>query len=557
MPITRTIVDLKKEISVFTYMLTERTFQSSWNHPNVPVLVFADSALPGFSVDYHGGSVGSGMPVELLFWGDWWNTAEGSGRRILIETRVQAVLASDYFSELKQYGVDKPYWRGARIVTNPSAPSSFSASDDIQAVPDLIDDLIDDNVFPDPDDEKIAFVVFMPKGFTQSIGELGSHTKDYNYTFPWDVDWYWVAWVMSFGDVPASDPEDVIGVFTHELVEMLTDPESDGWYANNPEKGEIGDAAVIGGDKLPKLPGQTAWVNGAHVTAYFSNQYGANVIPIDRDYKARILGTIGTEHKEEVSGMFRPDPAESRLCDLLPQCCFDNREYKFTITKRNEMVHLSVETQRYREPKVAWIVEGNDITADVTLSLNVLAGVFVGRVAKSVSATVLVHCTLANNELTLRTIGTESNFDIMVSCRVTDASIRGKVRTNVIAKPFVQIGFVGVEISVDPEYTRQLTACIQAATKMFKDLGKTQPSKKIKKGDPIEFDPQILNDIPAYARVDQYERAKRVLDISRIAHRTLPLKTAQALTASLVLDVPSLQIAMDLRFKNKESENRT
>ncbi len=43
----------------------------------VGVLVFADPILPGFSVQSHGGPVGSGLGVELLCWGDWWNSPRG------------------------------------------------------------------------------------------------------------------------------------------------------------------------------------------------------------------------------------------------------------------------------------------------------------------------------------------------------------------------------------------------------------------------------------------------------------------------------------------------
>ena len=543
MPFSRTVVNVENGLSYATYIFSERTFQSAWSHPDVPVLVFADNSLPGFSVQHHGGPVGSGTPVELLFWGDWWNTAEGIARLNLYVTRVQALLASHYFSELAQYGIVKPQWRGAKIVTQPGPPASFNSNEDVQAVPDLIDDLIDDDVFPDPDDEKIAFVVFMAKGFTESIGENGSHTKDYNYTFPWDKDWYWVAWVRSFGEPGGTDqnPEDAIRTFSHELVEMLSDPELDAWYADKPQGGEIGDAGVS-----PGGPKQTAWVNGAHVQAYWSNQYGATVIPIDRDYKARILGTIRLDHRDVVNGTFEPDPEDSRLCNLLPQCCLDRREYKFTIVKRDEIVRLSVETERYRQPQIAWKVEGKPVTADVVLSLDVIAGIFVGHHSKFVSKTVAVQCKLLNNELTLRTIGTEANFDIKVACIITDGSIAGNLKTNVIADPSITIGFVGAELTVDPEYGRQRAECEKAAAEMLKKAGLGK-SRKAKIGDPVEFGPAVLADVPAYAHLHQYEHARRVIDLARMAHAFLPKEIATALTASLVSDVPALQAALAIR----------
>src|SRR5690349_16900524 len=110
MPSSRSVISVVDNESFATYIFSERSFQSAWSHPDVPVLVFADSGLPGFSVQHHGGPVGSGLPVELLFWGDWWNSPQGAARRVLLETRTQAVLASDYFSELKQYGIERPHW---------------------------------------------------------------------------------------------------------------------------------------------------------------------------------------------------------------------------------------------------------------------------------------------------------------------------------------------------------------------------------------------------------------------------------------------------------------
>ena len=541
MPAGRTLIDVVNNQSYATYIFSERAFQGAWSNPFVPVLVFADHSLPGFSVQHHGGPVGSGMPVELLFWGDWWNTAEGAARLTLYSTRVQALLASDYFSELVQYGIAKPHWRGAKIVTEPGPPASFNSNDDVQAVPDLIVDLLEDDVFPDPDDEKIAFMVFMAKGFTQSIGANGSHTKDYDYEFPWDKDWFWVAWVRSFGDDGIEDPEDAIRTFSHELVELLSDPEIDGWYAGNAETGEIGDAGVS-----PGGPKQTAWVNGAHVQAYWSNQYGATVIPIDRDYKARILGSIRLDRREAVNGTFQPDPDDNRLCELLPQCCLEKRDYKFTVVKRDEIVRLRVETERYRQPQIAWSVDGTPVPADTVLSLHVIAGTFVGHHSKFGPKTVAVKCTLANNELTLRTIATEANFDITVTCTVMDASITGNVKTNVIATPAVTVGFVGAELTVDPEYKRQRAECEHALEEMLKKAGLGK-SRKAKIGDPVEFGPAILGEVPAYARLKDYGHARRVVDLARMAHAVLPAEAAAAITATLLSDAPALQAALATR----------
>jgi hypothetical protein len=550
MPLSRTITNIIDDRSYTTYLFGEQVLQSSWSHPNVPVLVFADSILPGFPVQNHGGPGGSGLGVELLFWGDWWNSPEGSARRILIETRAQTLLNTDYFSELKQYGIERPHWRGAKIVTRPNPPTAFNSKADYHVVPDLIDSLIDDDVYPDPDDERIASLVFMPKGFVENTGNNGAHTSDYNAEL-FDRDYFYVAWIRSFGPETGEDPEDTLRTMSHELVELLSDPEATTWYAGNtPDGAEIGDAAVSNGPNGQK---QTAWVSGVHVQAYWSNQYGATVIPIDRDYQARIRGTIKLDKRAVENGTFKPDPQDSRLCNLLPQCCLAAKDYKYSIVKRDEVVHLSIETQRYRIPQLAWTVGGIPITFNTTLSLDVIAGTFAAQHSHFGPRTVSVQCQLQNNELTLRTVGTDANFDIAVSCSVTDGSIVGNVRTNVIAKPILTIGFVGAELTVDSDYEHQRAECEKAAAKMFKDMPQTKATVKI--GDPVEFSPTVLAELPAYARVQQYDRARRAVSLSQMAYASLPKETAKALTASLLHDVPALQAAISVQSRRSENSD--
>jgi hypothetical protein len=244
-----------------------------------------------------------------------------------------------------------------------------------------------------------------------------------------------------------------------------------------------------------------------------------------------------------VNGFFHPDPEDSRLCNLLPQCCLENRDYKFTIVERDEVVGLSVETQRYRQPQIVWTIEGKQVTKDVMLSLDVIAGTFEGRHAKFGPKTVTVQCKLSATDLTLRTSGTKANFDIKVSCTVMDGSIVGNVKTNVIATPALTVGFVGAELTVDPEYERQRKECNKAAENMFK-AANLPKSGKADLGDPVEFGPAILASIPVYARVREYERARRTVDLVRMAHAVLPAESAKLVLTSLVSDVPALQGAV-------------
>jgi hypothetical protein len=172
--------------------LSERGVEGMWSTATGPLLIFAEAQLPkgATGVSPHGGGVASSAPVQLLFWGSWWATPEGGQRLWLIENRFQALLASEYFSQLAQYGIAPPHFRGSLIVSKPTPPMRFSGDND-HSPGDMIVDLIENDVFPDPDDEPIAYLVLMPKGFSAPGTTNGAHTTDYDYEFPFDFDWFW------------------------------------------------------------------------------------------------------------------------------------------------------------------------------------------------------------------------------------------------------------------------------------------------------------------------------------------------------------------------------
>src|SRR5262249_6862 len=149
-------------------------------------------------------------------------------------------------------------------------------------------------------------------------------------------------------------PEDVMRTMSHELVELFTDPESDGWCSGgDPSTGEIGDLAAD-----PSGTKQTAWGNDVHVQAYWANRHNANVIPIERDYRARIHGAVTVDKRASTEGTFHPDATDSKLCEVIPACCLEERAYRYWTVQQDETATLRVETQRYRQPTVAWTVEG-------------------------------------------------------------------------------------------------------------------------------------------------------------------------------------------------------
>jgi hypothetical protein len=330
---------------------------------------------------------------------------------------------------------------------------------------------------------------------------------------------------------------------SHELVELFTDPELDAWYAGGSKAGEVGDAGVSSGNVK-----QTAWVNGAKVQAYWSNRHGATVIPIDRDYRARIVGAAIAQGSEVVErGSFRPDPKDQAMCSLIPACCLPNRDFYYEIVGHDEVVRLHLERERYRQPTFVWMIEGVTVSGAGTLRLNVFAQRFSGRQSRTGSVDVDIAYVVADATIELRALGEKMNFDVAVGCTVTDASFTGNIRVNVIATPSVQVGFSGAELVLDPEYVGMRNECNKAVAEMFGQVAHGGISKRPRPGEPVILDPGLLAELPAYTRVTQYKAARNVVLMTRMAAAVLPAETAQIYAMSLAADVPALSDLLAVR----------
>ena len=218
------------------------------------------------SVSYHGGPRVQTVALELVFWGPAWNQVATTPSMAQITDAVSQILAGPYLYELKQYGYQSAAIHGTTVVA--SAPPSPYTYEDIA---NMIWNLIDQGEFPEPDDPggNIFFMVFMGRGTTGPAGEGGAHGGASDYDFPWDVDEGWVGYVQAGGI------DFVTEVFSHELVEGITDPHpKDGeisWTMERTLNGgnEIGDACRHSSDRL----------NGITVQAYWSERQKSCVIP--------------------------------------------------------------------------------------------------------------------------------------------------------------------------------------------------------------------------------------------------------------------------------------
>lgn len=205
----------------------------------------------------NGGATVSAAPVQLIFWGSDWDKATATPSVDQIVRAVLDILAGPYMSALRQYGIKCSSFGGAFVVTSPPPPFLPHTFDDGD-VNDLIWELIDEGHFPEPDESggRNLYFVMMP-AFTQygPGGAAGAHGIAWDYDLLFDYDKAYVAWIGHYG------LGTMTSVFTHELAEMCTDPEGDGWTVSGQpiDTSEIGDICNNINRKLNNVLVESYW----------------------------------------------------------------------------------------------------------------------------------------------------------------------------------------------------------------------------------------------------------------------------------------------------------
>jgi len=211
------------------------------------------------NVVFHGGTTAGGVSVQLIYWGNSWNTSDATLQQQLTNAAMN-LIDGPFYSALGQYGLNRPTFRGSITILSPDPPSSFDDGN----VGDIVWACMDQNIFPEPDDPGgyVYYCVFMPPGTTYSPGgALGAHSYPTDYDFPFDIDHAWVAWVGH------ANLNTMTRVFGHETAETVTDPQQDGWYVDSTGE-EIGDICNS----------RQSWNKGVFVEGFWAKNNNACVI---------------------------------------------------------------------------------------------------------------------------------------------------------------------------------------------------------------------------------------------------------------------------------------
>jgi hypothetical protein len=311
------------------------------------VLYFYNMNSPGATITNNGGPTVGVSPLQLIFWGGFWDLAVNPSTGDII-TAVQKIIASPYLSEMDQYGFGSLPFGGARTVYDPGVPYPTYSGDDAK---NMVSDLIDTGIFPEPDEDngRNVYMIFAPGGTKYNESDDGgAHSPDVIRDFPYiDVDYAWVGWV-NYGSL-----DWITTGFTHELVEIISDPEfgsNDAWRFNGQAHGndEIGDICQMNGGN------QIGPVEGFAVSAYYSDRLKKCVVPSNIINRLVILSQV--ESKFPPSLIMEDNTEASQ-----PNLCFHG-SYHWKLYGLTDVITISASALNYSNPEFSWQINGIAVT---------------------------------------------------------------------------------------------------------------------------------------------------------------------------------------------------
>lgn len=275
---------------------------AAWN--TAPVTTTAGSTVTTYTdpnlaprkssdMSYHDGMIFTEATVHFIFWGSQWNTKTTPWSKTSIMNAMQKVFQSSYFEGLLQYGFPngdggpslcrKPKIGSIAINTTYATRNNFDSLDLLNVIIDSINhNQVPDMPMPDAYDPNnpptfnhhIYYIIGSHNNFpaTSFVDAASFH---YLETYPADNSIYIYAYTndMDFVNGNSTDMLYMTYGMTHEIVEAITDPMLQGWYASspNPTSGDVGEIADLCDTEYN--------INGVICSGYFSNEDNACIAP--------------------------------------------------------------------------------------------------------------------------------------------------------------------------------------------------------------------------------------------------------------------------------------
>ncbi len=431
-----------------------------------------------------GGIVGTAT-LQLLFWGGFWEKATGPSTGD-IRNAVAAILTSPYLSQLGQYG-HKDVALGPSTLVYADVPSPTFSNDDVN---NMVWDLIDQDTFPEPDAEggRNIYMVFAPAGTQNDNPQTRGAHSDPTDTDAGDKDRAWVGWT-NHGSL-----DFISQVFSHELVEILTDPEpNSGWQMNRSLNGgtEIGDACNNTG----------ARAEGVLLQAYWSESHKACIVP-------RRRRTVSVVRSDPSYDLVYDRVTEHKQFTLHPGPVCPEGTYCYKRHSRWESISYTAFPHRFNSPQVSWALQGRSIPANSAGSIVFIAETWrpepTGWSRSNTAVTVNYQTT--GTSLTIANNPADNNYGFDVIAMVAES---GPPDPTAVATATESDGFQGQDLQWDDQFNKDRERCLDRL-KRVAEKARTGPI--IGPGDP--YRPWVDHLPPVFGE----QTRGRLRELGRIAH---------------------------------------
>jgi hypothetical protein len=398
----------------------------------------------------------NGARVELLFWGDIWRTDLGPLASDLVQA-ASDIISSPYLSELLQYGIGSINIGSGTVVTHPEPSAPTYSGDDVK---DMVWNLIDDDKFPEPDEDggKIAYLVFCPPGTKYEKGDPGAHGSATYYEFPPDFDTIWVGWINH------ASLEEMLSVFSHELVEILTNPEP-GTDANGRE--------IV--DVCSQVTGLVA---GHKVQAYYSDRHKACIVPADRLKRSCTL-------KTHIVQLDPPLPSPKSQGNTSPQhenaLCFSG-SYGWKLVIFRQRIVVTADVSSYADPDITWNIDGlPSLPGDFTITRPIYrpADPLSQLISLPETTTAQIRVQTDGSALTIESLLGEGPVNLYIECVVKERNIPEQYGST--SKADGNVSITGSWRIMEERFWKDLERCKRSLS--LKAL-KVQLEPRIDLGDP-------------------------------------------------------------------------
>jgi hypothetical protein len=428
-----------------------------WKYPTPPT-----------SLSFEGGAIVGTARLVLLFWGEFWQTATNPSVAD-IHQAADEILNSPYLREMTQYGflglsLDPP-----TIVLRPGpAFPTYSSS----SVRDMVWALIDDDVFPEPQDDngRIIYMVFAPQGTRwEKLEDGGAHGQAKDIDFPGFVEYAWVAWV-NHGTI-----DQITATFTHELVETISDPEDH-------ERGWVVDGRPEHEDEIADVcNSQTGFVGSHTVAAYFSDRLKSCVVP-----SFPFSRSLDWKFVETNEGRLHPIGFGATEATKGGRCF--SGTYTWELFGVARKMTVTATATGYEQPVFEWQVNGQTIVnASVPFFQTITSPQTVGldplsRLTDITPATVSVTAHTTNNVLVMEIASGEPAAAFDVSCTVKEFQLPDGYGATRAQEQSITLG--GSFRLMDQRFQDDLAQCIARARAFARKLIEEHVIPQIDRGDP-------------------------------------------------------------------------